>query len=328
MEPRTRASRILALFRKRDLDADLEQELRSHLEMAVERKLRQGVSPEQARRQALLDLGGLEQTKQIYREQRGLPMIDTALQDLRFGFRILRRNPGFSLLAILCLTLGIGANAAVFSWIEGILFRPYPLVVDQANLVAVTGTNRGTTDPDDVSWPDFLDFQKGTTLIDSWIADKITGSTLSIGDRAESALGSVVSANYFDGLGVRPFLGRGFRPEEGVGRNAHPVVVISYKLWKNRFNSDPQILGIKQSFNSVPHTIIGVAPERFYGTFVGYAFDFWVPTSMQEKFDSTGYKLEDRDARWIEGFARLKPGVTLAQAQQEVSAVAKRLESD
>ncbi len=131
MEPRTLAARILALFRRRGLDADLEQELRSHLEMAVERNLRQGMNPEQARRQALLDLGGVEQTKQAYREQRGLPMIDTALQDLRFGFRMLRRSPGFSILAILCLTLGIGANAAVFSWIEGILFRPYPLVAHQ-----------------------------------------------------------------------------------------------------------------------------------------------------------------------------------------------------
>src|SRR5258707_13830034 len=181
MEPRTRASRILALFRKRDLDADLDQELRSHLEMAVERKLRQGVSPEQARRQALLDLGGLEQTKQIYREQRGLPMIDTALQDLRYGVRMLRRNPGFSLLAILCLTLGIGANAAVFSWIEGILLRPFPLVADQGRLLAVAGTSRGAAGTNDMSWPDFQDLARNCTLIESFIAEKITGTTLSLG---------------------------------------------------------------------------------------------------------------------------------------------------
>src|SRR5229473_2970570 len=178
MEPRTLASRILALFRRPGLDADLDQELRSHLEMAVERKLRQGVSPEQARRQALLDLGGLEQTKQIYREQRGLPMIDTALQDLRFGFRMLRRNPGFTLLAILCLTLGIGANAAVFSWIEGILFRPYPLVTHQERLVALTGTARD--ERDETSWPDLLDVQRSCTLCETLFVSKITGATLSI----------------------------------------------------------------------------------------------------------------------------------------------------
>src|SRR5258707_8035873 len=230
MEPRTRASRILALFRKRDLDADLEQELRSHLEMAVERKLRQGVSPEQARRQALLDLGGLEQTKQIYREQRGLPMIDTALQDLRFGFRMLRRNPGFSLLAILCLTLGIGANAAVFSWIEGILFRPYPLVTHQEQLLAVTGTAIGEPGPDGISWPDLLDLQRSCTLIDSFIVTKIMGTTLSIGDRAEVTTGSIVSANYFDAMGVHPMLGRGFAAGKEPGGNGDSVSAIRIQL--------------------------------------------------------------------------------------------------
>src|SRR5438874_8968892 len=127
------------------------------------------------------------------------------IQDLRYGFRMLRRSPGFSLLAILCLTLGIGANAAVFSWIEGILLRPFPLVVDQDRLVAVVGTNRGS-ERTDVSWPDFQDLQRAATLADAFIAEKITGTTLSIGDRAERAPGSIVSANYFDAIGVRPML--------------------------------------------------------------------------------------------------------------------------
>src|SRR6266481_10184131 len=128
---RTFFRRFAALFRRRRLEDDLNDELRSHLEMAIELNLRKGMSTADARREALKSFGGVEQTKEIYRDQRGLPMIDTALQDLRFGFRILRRSPGFSLLAILCLTLGIGANAAVFSWIEGILFRPYPAVTHQ-----------------------------------------------------------------------------------------------------------------------------------------------------------------------------------------------------
>ena len=123
-------------------------------------------------------------------------------------------------------------------------------------------------------------------------------------------------------------MGRGFKPEEGTGRNAHPVVVISHEMWKNRYKGDPDIIGKTQYLNGVQHTIIGVAPENFYGTFVGYSFQFWVPTSMQETFDSTGYKLEDRGARWIEGYAFLKPGVSFAQAQAEISAVAKRLEKD
>ncbi|HWW82817.1 MAG TPA: ABC transporter permease, partial [Vicinamibacterales bacterium] len=250
------------------------------------------------------------------------------LQDLRFGLRMLWRSPGFSILAILCLTLGIGANAAVFSWIEGILLRPYPLVADEDRVLAITGTNRGSPGNEDMSWPDFQDLQRSCTLIESFIAEKITGTTLSIGDRAERAPGSMVSANYFDAIGVHPILGRGFQPGEDVGRNAHPVTVISYQVWQDRFHGDPNILGKTQILNGLPHTIVGVAPKGFYGTFVGYAFQFWVPASMQPQFSAGVYKLEDRGARWIEGFVRLKPGVTLAQAQAEVSAAAARLEND
>ena len=250
------------------------------------------------------------------------------MHDLRYGVRMLRRSPGFSILAILCLTLGIGANAAVFSWIEGILLRPFPLVADQDRLLAVAGTNRGAAGTTDLSWPDFQDLQRHCTLIEAFIAEKITGTTLSIGDRAERAPGSMVSANYFDAIGVHPMLGRGFEAGEDTGRNAHPVTVISYQMWQDRFHGDPSIIGQTQPLNGLPFTIIGVAPKGFYGTFVGYAFQFWVPASMQPQFDAGIYKLEDRGARWIEGFVRLKPGVTLEQAQAEMSAVAARLEND
>jgi macrolide transport system ATP-binding/permease protein len=254
--------------------------------------------------------------------------MQTFLQDLRFGFRMLRRNPGFSILAILCLTLGIGTNAAVLSWIEGILIRPYPEVAHQDRMFALNATTRGETGYTGLSYPEFLDYEKNSTLFESFIVDKITGTTLSVGDRAERASGAVVSANYFDALGVRPILGRGFRPEEGEGRNAHPVTVIGYRTWKDRYGGDPNIIGRTQYLNGVQHTIIGVAPEKFHGTFIGYSFSFWVPVSMQETFDSTGYKLEDRSARWIEGYAFLKPGVTRQQADAELHAISQRLAKD
>jgi macrolide transport system ATP-binding/permease protein len=320
--------RLAAPFRRRRLEDDLDEELRSHLEMAAELNLGKGMSAQDARREALRNFGGVEQTKENYRDQRGLPMIETTLQDLRFGFRMLRRSPGFSALAILCLTLGIGANAAVFSWIEGILFRPYPAVTHQEQLLALAGTARGESGHTAISWPDFADLQRNCTLFDAFFVSKIMGTTLSIGDRAEVTTGSIVSANYFDAIGVHPILGRGFEPGEDAGRNAHPVTVISYQLWKGRFKGDPQIIGRTQRLNNVMHTIVGVAPEGFYGTFVGWAMQFWVPTSMEETFEAGGYKLEDRGARWIEAYVRLKPGVTLSQAQQEISAAAKRLETD
>ena len=238
---------------------------------------------------------------------------------------MLRRSPGFSILAILCLTLGIGATTAVFSWIEGILLRPFPAVQNQDRLVALAGIDHGVRD--DVSWPDFQDLQKNCKLVDAFFVDRIFSTTLSIGDRAERATGSVVSSNYFDVLGVHPILGRGFEPSEDIGRNAHPVTVISYLTWKQRYHGDPNIIGKTQMLNGVQHTVIGVTPENFHGTFVGYSFNFWVPLSMQERFDAGGYKLEDRGARWIEGFAKLKPGVTRQQAQAEISAITKQLEN-
>ena len=248
------------------------------------------------------------------------------LQDFRFGIRMLRRSPGFSLLAILCLTLGIGATTSS-SLTEGIPARPFPLVAHQERMMAVASTNRSAPGHDDVSSPDFRDFEKNCTLFDAFIVDRITGTTLSIGDRAERSPASIVSANYFDALGVHPIMGRGFEPAEDFGRNAHPVTVISYQMWKERFHGDPAIIGKTQMLNGMPHTIVGVAPQGFYGTFVGWAMQFWVPASMQERFDPGGYKLEDRGARWIEGFVRLKPGVTPQQAQAEISAAAKRLET-
>ncbi len=325
---RTLTLRLAALLRRERLEADLDAEVRAHLEMAAEMNKRSGMREEEAWREALRSFGGVEQTKELYREQRGLPMIETTLQDLRFGLRMLRRNPGFSILAILCLTLGIGANAAVFSWVEGILFRPYPAVSHQEQLLALAGTARGEPGATGLSWPDFVDLQRNCTLFDSFFVSKITGTTLSIGDRAERTTGSIVSANYFDAIGVRPVMGRGFEAGEDSGRSGHPVVVISYQLWQGRFKGDPQIIGKTQRLNGVVHTIVGVTPEGFYGTFVGWRMQFWVPASMEEIFEAGGYKLEDRGARWIESYVRLKPGVTHEQGQAEISAVAKRLETD
>ncbi len=318
--------RLRSFFRRAQLDRDIEAEMSAHLELAIEDNLQRGLSPVEARRRALVRFGGPQQAKENHRDARSLPLLETLLQDLRFALRMLRRSPGFAVLAILCLTLGIGANAAVFSWMEGLLFRPYPMVANQERLVALTGTT--SSDRTGLSWPDFQDLQRNCTLFDTSFVSKITGTTLSIGDRAQVVTGSIVSANYFNTLGIHPILGRAFDSSEDVGRSAHPVTVISYQLWKERFGGDPQIIGKTQRMDGVIHTIIGVAPEGFYGTFVGWAMKFWVPASMEDTFEAGGYKLEDRGERWIEAYGRLKPGVTLEQAQQEVSAVAKRLEAD
>jgi macrolide transport system ATP-binding/permease protein len=315
------------MLRRNRLDQDLDEELRSHLEMRAADNAIAGMSAEEARYDAQRRFGNAALLKEDTRSVDIIGWLDEAARDFRYALRMLRRSPGFSVLAILCLTLGIGANAAVFSWIEGILFRPYPLVANQERLLALSETAPGNPEAGALSWPDFLDLRKNCTLIDTLFVSKIMGTTLSIGERAETTAGSIVSANYFDALGVHPILGRGFEPNDDVGSKAHPVAVISYQLWQGRFKGDPEIIGKTQRLNGVVHTIIGVAPEGFYGTFVGWAMNFWVPASMEETFEAGGYKLEDRGARWIEAYARLKPGGTRQQAQKEVSAIAKRLEA-
>src|SRR6202158_1202345 len=277
--------RILYFLRRRRQAAELAEEMEFHRQMLEQ----ESGDPHAANRRMGPAMLASEDARGVW-----LPLrFDSVLQDLRVGFRMLRRSPGFSALAILCLTLGIGANAAVFSWVEGILFRPYPAVTHQEQLFALTGTARGESEPTAISWPDLLDLQRSCKQIDSFIVNKIMGTTLSVGDRAEVTVGSIVSANYFTAIGVHPILGRGFEPGEDSGRNAHPVTVISYQLWQGRFKSDPRIIGKTQRLNNVLHTIVGVAPEGFYGTFVGWAMQFWVPASMEENFEGGGYKLED-----------------------------------
>src|SRR6266567_161917 len=276
-------------------------------------------------------------------------------QDLRYGVRMLLKQPGFTLIAVAAPAISIGANTTfnaimgqgvklnLFSVVIGLgaaisllpvsiallaCFFPARRALSVDPMIALRATTRGVPGHNGISYPDFVDLEKDSTLFESFIIDRITGTTLSVGDRAERASVGIVSANYFGALGVRPILGRGFRPEEETGRNAHPVTVIAYRTWKDRYNFDPNIIGRTQSMNGVQHTIVGVAPERFHGTFIGYSFSFWVPTSMQEAFDTTGYKLEDRGARWIEGYAILKPGVSRQQAQAELNSISQRLEKD
>src|SRR5436305_3282155 len=218
---------------------DFDEERRFHIDERTDEYVRNGMSREEARRAALKRFGNATLAKERTLDVDVFRWIEDLHRDTGYALRMLWRSPGFTVLAIVCLTLGIGANVAVFSWIEGILLRPYPLVVDQDRLVAVSGTNRAARpDRDDVSWPDWIDLQRSSTLADAFIAEKITGTTLSVGDRAERAAGSMVSAHYFGAIGVHPILGRGFEAGEDSGRNAHPVAVISYETWQNRFRGD------------------------------------------------------------------------------------------
>ena len=317
--PRTRARR----------SDELTEELRTHLAMAEAARAARGEQPADAAASARREFGNRSLVHDMARDEWAGPglWLERASQDVRFALRMLRRAPVFTVVAVSCLALGVGANAAVRSWTEGIVHHPFPGVRDQDRLVAVAGTVKGSADYDDMSWPDFMDLARGTTAFDVFFVSKITGATSTRGDRAERMVGQLVTANYFDAIGVRPVLGRGFLAGEDVGRGAHPVTVISYRLWHDYFDANPRIVGSTVNYDGVPHTIVGVTPPEFLGTFVGYAMQFWVPASQQAVLDPAGYKLDDRSARWVEGFARLAPGVSLAAAQAQIDAAARRLAS-
>jgi len=320
-------NRLRFFGNRRDFDREITEEIESHLEERAAELEKSGLLRKDAMRQARWEFGSTDVAREDSRGAWQFQWLEEFRTDLRIGLRMLARSPGFSILAVLCLTLGTGANAAVFSWVEGLLFCPYPAVVHQQRLMALTGTARGEAEPTLLSWPDYQDLEKNCKLFDGFFVSKITSTTLSIGDRAERTVGSIVSANYFDTIGVRPILGRGFALKENEGRNAHPVMVISYEFWQRHYNGDPEIVGKMQRLNGVVHTVIGVAPEDFYGTFVGWRMQFWVPVSMEEIFEPGGYKLDDRGARWIEAFARRGSGVSAKQAQEEIFAAASRLEA-
>ena len=314
--------------RTRPSAAEIDRELRDHLQLDAEELTAAGMSSSDAALEARRHFGNVTLIRELTRESWGSRWLAELGQDLQFGIRTLWRTPIFTAVATICLSLGIGSNAAVLSWTEGIVHHPFPAVRDQDRLVAIASTAKGASDYDETSWPDFMDLAKGTRGFDTFFVSKITGATLTGGDRAERLVGQLVSANFFDAVGVRPLLGRGFLPGEDVGRGAHPVTVISYRLWQDHFAGTPSIVGTTINYNGQPHTIIGVTPKEFLGTFVGYAMQFWLPASQQAVVDVSGYKLEDRAARWVEGFGRLAPGVSIEAGQAQINAVARRLESD
>lgn len=309
----------------RNRDAELAEELRAHLAMDEADRVARGEAPRDAAAHARRDFGNVGLVHDLTRDMWSLAWLDCLRQDARLALRGLRRAPTFACVAVLCLALGIGANAAVFSWMEGILFRPYPGVAVQNRLIVIAGTAKGTPGYTSLSWPDFQDLGRLTTGFSAFVADKITSATITGGERSDRVVGELVSANYFDALGIALARGRGFLPNEQIGNGAHPVVVISYSMWRDRFALDPSIIGKTVELNGIPHVIIGVADKRFTGTFVGYGSQVWLPASMQAAFTGS-YELENRAASWIEGFAVLAPGVSRREAQASLSIAVTRLQ--
>ncbi len=255
--------RLNGLFRKERRDQEFAAEMESHLQMHIEDNLRSGMSAQEARRQALLKLGGVEPTKEIYRERRGLPLLETALQDLCYATRTLRKNPGFTIIVVLTLALGIGANTAIFSMVNALLLHPYNFP-DLDRLVRVW-ENRGIDEGAEARFiapGDAVDLQSGAPVFDALTTYKCGDFNLNAEGNVQPVLGCHVSANFFDVLGVGPALGRAFSaPEEQPG--ADQVAVVSYGFWQQRFAGDAGLLGKTIQMNEKKYTVIGIMPRGF-----------------------------------------------------------------
>src|SRR2546425_13033986 len=299
-------NRLRSLFRKRRLDEELDAELRAHLDALTEANIRRGMSPEEARFAARREFGGLEQTKALYRDQRGLPFLETLLQDLRFAVRMLRKSPGFTAVAVLTLALGIGATSAVFSVVDRILFRslPYP----QDDRLVSFGLLAPIERDEFMLGSSYVDFRKEPGPFDV-ITSMNPGATACdlTGQNAIRLNCALVEQAFLPTLGSPPLLGRNFLLDEDRP-NAPRVALLSYSLWARRFGRAPLILGKTISLDGNTTRIVGVLSSSFEMP-TWSAADVLLPQALDEQ-----QQRRANPGRVLRTFARLKPGIDVAQA--------------
>ncbi len=315
--------RLRSLFRRRDVDRELDEELRYHLEQKTAEYAARGITVEQARRAALLEMGGIEKSKEECRDTRRVNWLHDAVQDSRYALRMLRKSPAFSAIAIFTLALGIGANSTIFSWINSTLLNRIPGLAHANDFAAVfAGT---ASEPGSFSYPDYVDLRARNQSFSGFLAYSLSSMNLTGEGKPERVWGMMASVNYFDVLGVHPILGRGFLSSEDTKAGGAPVVVIGYHLWQTRYGGNLSLIGRTIAINRHPFTVIGIAPPVFQGTQTGLRSELWVPLAMQPQVAPFPNVLDDRDAKWLFGLGREKPGITREQAQAEMSSLYKEI---
>ena len=328
--------RLRSLFRWAQADQELDDEMRDHLERKTEEYVAQGMTQEEAHRRARLDLGGIEQTKEKCREARRVNWIQDFVQDLCFGLRMLRKSPVFTTVAVVTLALGIGANTAIFSILNAVLLRNLPVKNPKELVLLGTGRGAGNTGGvDDVLYSYrfyeelaqknqvFSETSAMMSVLFAGMHGRVEGSA-----SLEPINVQLVSGTYFSMLGVQPALGREFSKLDDEPVGAHAVAMLSYSWWTRRFAGDSAVIGKTIAIGATVYTISGVTPPEFFGTTVGQAPDVWIPLSMEKQVSPGWNGLEDKwwDSLYILG--RLKPGVSVAQAQASINVLAKAIWRD
>jgi putative ABC transport system permease protein len=306
------------LFHVEQFDREIDAELQFHVDQRTEANIRAGMNSEEARRAALREFGGLDLAKEECRDEHPSQLIGQFWRDVRFGLRMLRKNPGFTAVAVLTIALGIGANTAIFSVVSAVLLRPLPYP-NHARLLHVHETHFGSTASTNFSYANFLDLQRSAKTLENVAGYRPWTFNLTGAGDAEQVFGAQVSGNFFSALGIQPFLGRTIgAADDTVGGENH-VAVLSYALWQSHFGADPEIVGKPTEVNSQRYVVIGVTPQNF--KLPEYA-EMWCPLVP-------GGKLHDnRSSRLLTVIADLGGGNSLTAARSELSSVAAQVQND
>lgn len=310
-------NRLRSFFRRGPLDKELDEELASHVQFAVDENLAKGMSRDEARRQALIRFGGMQQARERQREARGLPWVDVLLQDFRYALRALRRNPGFACVAIVILALGIGANSAVFSAIDAIVLRPLAFPHGDELVEMHQFYQRDKSPETNVATVRLEDWNRMNSTFQAitgyYTDDEPFDSGGSLPEKITEAL---VAQRFFEVWGVAPELGRNFTPEEQHWGGPH-AALISDRFWRTHLAADPHVLGKTLKLGQFSYTIVGVMPASFL--FTAQDVDVWTPSDVDAPF------AQARNQTWFIAIGRLKPGVTLAQARADMDTVQSQL---
>jgi hypothetical protein len=311
------------LFHRSEIAKEMDEELRSHIQLRANDLERSGLDRAEAERRARIEFGGYVKSKEESHQAMGGEFIDSLLQDVRFALRVLRKSPGFTIAAVLTLALAIGANAVVFGVLNGLILRP--LNVPQAsNLWGIENTDGSGWQ----SYPNYLDLRDRNRSLEDLVAVKMAFVGLDTGKDPTPATGWETSGNYFDVLGIKPYLGLFFHASDEQGPGSAPFIVLSYAFWHSRFQEDRAVVGRTVMLNKRPFTIIGVGPPDFGGTLVFIPAAFFMPIVNQEQVDGESV-LNTRGINNREVFdmlGRLKPGVTPAQAIGDLNSIHAYLE--
>jgi macrolide transport system ATP-binding/permease protein len=317
--------RLRSLLRRAAADHELDEELRYHLEQKSQQFITQGMPLAEARRAALLEMGGLEKRKEECRDARQLHRLETFARDIRFGFRMLRKSPGVTVVVVIALALGVGANTAIFSVVNGFILRPLPVPSPEQITVLAIQQKDAPVGSSGFSYPEFVDFRKQAGTVSNIFGMVLGTVQFTANDQSEACSANYVSGNFFSALGLQPAAGRLYRPSEAETPGEPLLVILGYGYWQKIFHSDPRTVGKQIVINGKSATIIGVAPREFQGMYSIFETHVYLPMSAMIQEESASLFWDNRDRRRILAFGRLQPGITVSEAQSSLDVITARL---